>query len=213
MFDSLWPVDCSMPGSSVLHSLLQCSDSCSLGQQCCLTPDPRLPPSPFAFRLSSSASVLPMNIQGWFLLELAGLISLQPKGPVKTLLQLYVCVCVYIYICIYDMYDIHISYVYDWYTYIWFVYIYLLYIHIYICIYIPFLLGLPPSPTQLGHHRAPSWARYVNIVALCTLKFSDTQLWNYVSRLPSLYDLHSIYSLRNIFSHLISFGHYNHCIQ
>ena len=29
---------------------------------------------------SASASVLPMNIQGWFPLELTGLISLQPKG-------------------------------------------------------------------------------------------------------------------------------------
>ena len=29
---------------------------------------------------SASASVLPMNIQGWFLLGLTGLISLQPKG-------------------------------------------------------------------------------------------------------------------------------------
>ena len=30
---------------------------------------------------SASASVLPMNIQGWFSLELSGLISLQFKGP------------------------------------------------------------------------------------------------------------------------------------
>ena len=29
---------------------------------------------------SASASILPMNIQGWFLLELTGLISLQSKG-------------------------------------------------------------------------------------------------------------------------------------
>ena len=32
---------------------------------------------------SVSASVLPMNIQGWFLLELTGLISLQSKGLLK----------------------------------------------------------------------------------------------------------------------------------
>ena len=30
--------------------------------------------------VSASASVLPMNIQGWFPLELTGFISLQPKG-------------------------------------------------------------------------------------------------------------------------------------
>ena len=39
-----------------------------------------------SFRASSSASVLPMNIQGWFPLELTGLISLQSKG-ISSLLQ------------------------------------------------------------------------------------------------------------------------------
>ena len=34
--------------------------------------------------VSASASVLPMNIQGWFPLELAGLISLQSKGISKS---------------------------------------------------------------------------------------------------------------------------------
>ena len=33
-----------------------------------------------SFRVSASASVLPMNIQGWFPLGLTGLISLQSKG-------------------------------------------------------------------------------------------------------------------------------------
>ena len=33
-----------------------------------------------SIRASASASILPMNIQGWFLLELTGLISLQSKG-------------------------------------------------------------------------------------------------------------------------------------
>jgi len=33
--------------------------------------------------VSASASVLPMNIQGWFPLELTGFISLQPKGLSK----------------------------------------------------------------------------------------------------------------------------------
>ena len=58
---------------------------------------PLLSPSPFAFNLfqhqglfqssggqsvetSALASVLPMNIQGWFILELTGLISLLSKG-------------------------------------------------------------------------------------------------------------------------------------
>ena len=36
---------------------------------------------------SASASVLPMNIQGWFPLGLTGLISLQSKGTLKSLLQ------------------------------------------------------------------------------------------------------------------------------
>ena len=36
---------------------------------------------------SASASVLSMNIQGWFVLELTGLISLQSKGLLKSLLQ------------------------------------------------------------------------------------------------------------------------------
>ena len=36
---------------------------------------------------SASASVLPMNIQGWFPLRLTGLISLLSKGLLKSLLQ------------------------------------------------------------------------------------------------------------------------------
>ena len=62
---------------------------------------PLPPPSPFAFNLSqnrglfqwvgsfhqlavgTSASVLPMNIQGWFPLGLTGLISLQSKGLLR----------------------------------------------------------------------------------------------------------------------------------
>ena len=34
-------------------------------------------------RIGASASVLPMNIQGWFPLGLTGLISLQPKRPLR----------------------------------------------------------------------------------------------------------------------------------
>ena len=37
--------------------------------------------------VSASASVLPMNIQDWFPLGLTGLISFQPKGLLKSLLQ------------------------------------------------------------------------------------------------------------------------------
>ena len=37
--------------------------------------------------VSASASVLPMNIQDWFPLRLTCLISLQSKGPLKSLLQ------------------------------------------------------------------------------------------------------------------------------
>ena len=38
-------------------------------------------------RASASASVLPTNIQDWFLLGLSGLISFLSKGPFKSLLQ------------------------------------------------------------------------------------------------------------------------------
>ena len=93
-------VDYSMPSSSVLHCLPVCSKSCPLSQMssnhfilCC----PLLLPSsfpalgsfpmswPFAsggqnIGTSASASALPMNIQGWFTLELTGLISLQSYG-------------------------------------------------------------------------------------------------------------------------------------
>ena len=70
---------------------------------------PLLPPFPFAFNLSqhqgffpmswlftsgsqstgasTSTSILPMNIQGWFLLGLTGMFSLQSKGLSKSLRQ------------------------------------------------------------------------------------------------------------------------------
>ena len=99
MPDSLRPhglqhvrLSCSSP------SLGACSNSCPLNQWC----QPFRPlssPSPPAFKLSqhqglsqwvssshqvarvsASVSVLPMNIQDWFLLEWTGLISLQFKG-------------------------------------------------------------------------------------------------------------------------------------
>ena len=95
-------MDCSMPGYSVLHNLLEFAQthvhwvSDAIQQS-----HPLLPPSTFAFSLSQhqslpvnqvltsgdqsigasvSATVLPMNIQGWFPLVLTGLISLLSKG-------------------------------------------------------------------------------------------------------------------------------------
>ena len=77
-----------------------CSNSCPLGQWCYLTIPSSATPFSFCFQSFSasgsflmcwpftssgqstvaSASVLPMNIQGWFPLELTGLISLLSKG-------------------------------------------------------------------------------------------------------------------------------------
>ena len=94
-------MDCSTPGFPVRHSLGVCSDSCPLSWWCCLTissaalfsvclqsfPASGSFPSSQLFtsggqciRASASASVLPVNVQGWFPLGLTGLISLQSKG-------------------------------------------------------------------------------------------------------------------------------------
>ena len=97
-------MDCSTPGFSVLHHLLEfvqthvhCVDDVIQ------TSHPLSPPSPLTFNLSqhwglfqsipsqlslnqvakvigASASVLPMNVWGWFPLGLTGLISWQSKG-------------------------------------------------------------------------------------------------------------------------------------
>ena len=96
-------MDCSMPGSSVLHCLpkfaqihvcwvsdaIQPSHPTFAPFFFCLKSFPTLGSFPVS-RLftpggqsigdSASASVLPMNIQGWFPLELTDLISLQSKG-------------------------------------------------------------------------------------------------------------------------------------
>ena len=98
----------TMPVSSVLLSPGICSNSCPLNQWCYLTTSSSA--APFSFNLqsfpesgsfpmsqlftsgdqrfgpSASASVLLMNIQGWFHLELTGLISLLSKG-LSSLLQ------------------------------------------------------------------------------------------------------------------------------
>ena len=100
--NSLWPMDCSMPGFSVLHhSHGTCSNSYPLSQWChptissSVTPFPSCPqsfPPSGSFPVSqfftssdqsigasTSAAVLPMNIQGRFLLGSTGLISFCPR--------------------------------------------------------------------------------------------------------------------------------------
>ena len=104
MFDSSWPhglqhsrLPCLSPSPGV------CPRSCPLNWWCHSTSHPLLPSSPSAFSLSqhqgfffqwvsclhqvakglelqTSASVPPMNIQGWFPLRLTGLISLLSRG-------------------------------------------------------------------------------------------------------------------------------------
>ena len=96
------PMDCSTPGFPVLHYLLEFAqthvhwvgDAIQLSHP---LSSPFLPAFNVSqhqglfqwvgslqqgesFRVSASASVLPMNIQGWFPLGLTGLISLQSKG-------------------------------------------------------------------------------------------------------------------------------------
>ena len=98
--NSLWPhglQHTSLPCPS--RSLGVCSNSCPLSQWChpTFSPSAALFSYPQSFpasrsfpvswlfasggqRIGASASVLPMNIQGWFPLGLTGLISLQSKG-------------------------------------------------------------------------------------------------------------------------------------
>ena len=96
------PIDCIMPGSSVLLYLWVCSNSYPLSWWCYLTISSST--APFSSCLqshsasgyfpvsqlfalggqsigaSASASVLQMSFQNWFLLELTGLIPFQSKG-------------------------------------------------------------------------------------------------------------------------------------
>ena len=95
-----------MPSFPVLHYLSVCSNSCPLRQWChstisssvasfsCLQPFPRSESFPMSWLFASgaqsigastSASVLPVNIQGWFPLRLTGLISLLFKGHLSLL--------------------------------------------------------------------------------------------------------------------------------
>ena len=94
------PMDCSTPGFPVLHYLPVYANSCPLSQWCHPTISsfvipfcPQSFPASGSFPMSqlftsggrsigasASASVLPMNVQGWFPLGLACLISSQSKG-------------------------------------------------------------------------------------------------------------------------------------
>ena len=93
---------CSMPGSSVLHYLLEFAQIhvqwfgnalYAAPISFCLQsfPAPRSFPLNWLFAsdgksngASASASVLPLNIQGWFPLGLTGLISLQSRDSQKS---------------------------------------------------------------------------------------------------------------------------------
>ena len=104
--DSVDCMDCSTPGSlsfTISHSLLRflSIESVIVSNHlilCRLLPLPSVFPSIRCFTVScllasggpsigasASASVLPMNIQGWFPLDLTGLISLQSKGLSRVL--------------------------------------------------------------------------------------------------------------------------------
>ena len=91
------PMDCSMPGSSLLQYLTEFAQIHVHWIGDAIPPSnplllllPSIFPSIQVFASggwsivdSRSASVLPMNIQGWFPLGLTGLISLQSKGLLR----------------------------------------------------------------------------------------------------------------------------------
>ena len=99
------PMNCSTPGFPVLHCLLEFAQTHVHWAGDSTQPShPLSPPSPPALNLSqhqghfqwlgssllsggqsigASASFLPMNIQGLFLLRLTGVISLQSKGLLR----------------------------------------------------------------------------------------------------------------------------------
>ena len=102
MSDSLWPHGLQHTRPSCPLSPRVCSDSCPLSWWCHLTISSSVIPFSFCLQsfpasrsflrsqfftsggqrivASASASLLPMNSRGWFLLGLIGLISLQFKG-------------------------------------------------------------------------------------------------------------------------------------
>ena len=103
------PMDCSTTGFLIFYYLLEFAQIPVCWVSDITSPSPPLPPlSPLALSfpasgsfpmnrllasggqsigVSASASVLPMNIQGWFPLGLTGLISLQSKGLSRVLLS------------------------------------------------------------------------------------------------------------------------------
>ena len=104
------PMDCNGPGFHVLHSLPELAPTHVHWFGNAIWPSHALsPPSPPVLNLTQhqglfqwvgsshqvaktvgalvSASVLPMNIQGWFSLGLSGLISMLSQGTLKKLLQ------------------------------------------------------------------------------------------------------------------------------
>ena len=99
------PLDCSTPGPSAFHYLRVCSDSSLFTWWCYLTISSSVTlffrlqsfPASGCFPMnwlfasggqnigaSASASVLPMNIQGWFPLGLTGLISFMERKALKS---------------------------------------------------------------------------------------------------------------------------------
>ena len=87
---TLWDsMDCSMPSFPVLHYLQFARNSCSLSQWSHPTNASSVAPFSCLQSLpaSASASVLPMNIQGWFPLGWTALISLLSKGLSRVLSQ------------------------------------------------------------------------------------------------------------------------------
>ena len=100
-------MDCSTPGLPVLHYLPVCSKSCPLSQWChptilssiiSFSSCPQSLPASGSFQMSqfftsggqsigtsALSSVLPMNIQGWFTIDLFDLLAIQ--GTLRSLLQ------------------------------------------------------------------------------------------------------------------------------
>ena len=111
LFSRVWlcnPIDCSMPGFPVLHYFPEFTQTHVHWIDDAIQPShPLSLPSPLqsfpasgsfpvsqlflsrgqSIETSASASVLPMNIQGWLPLGLISLISLLSKGFFKSLLQ------------------------------------------------------------------------------------------------------------------------------
>ena len=101
------PMDCSTPGFPVRHDFPVCSNSCPLNQWCHPTISPSvipfssclqsvLPSGSFPMSrlftsggqsIGTSASVLPVNIQGWFPLGLTHFYLLAVQGALKSFLQ------------------------------------------------------------------------------------------------------------------------------